>query len=226
MPEQIRCPSCNATLRVPDTLLGKNVKCPKCQTTFTAATDAPEEPDEGIVREPAPSARRRPAPPPDEYEEEAPPEEEYEEEDRPRRRRKRGRRTAMAESAVAGPAIAMMVAAGLSIAISLLDVVLRIAGVGLYAATKAGKGGPGGPQQADVFASTAIGIPSDLVGILFAVVILVGAMKMKSLSNYGLAMTACIISMLPCHSCCCLGLPFGIWGLVVLNKPEVKESFS
>jgi predicted Zn finger-like uncharacterized protein len=36
MPEQIRCPSCNAALRVPDNLLGKNVKCPKCQKTFTA----------------------------------------------------------------------------------------------------------------------------------------------------------------------------------------------
>jgi hypothetical protein len=30
----------------------------------------------------------------------------------------------------------------------------------------------------------------------------------------------------PCISPCCLvGLPIGIWALVVLNKPEVKSSF-
>ena len=32
--------------------------------------------------------------------------------------------------------------------------------------------------------------------------------------------------MVPCISPCCLvGLPIGIWALVVLNKPEVKGSF-
>jgi hypothetical protein len=213
-------------LRVPDTLLGKNVKCPKCQSTFTAAADAPVEPDENIVSTPAPAARRRPAPPPEEPEDEGPPPEEYDEDEGRPRRRKRGRRSAAAESAVMGPAIAMMVIAGLDVAIGLVDIILRIAGVGLYAATRAGKAGPGAPQQPDVFANAALGIPSDIVGICLAVLILVGALKMKNLSNYGLAMTACIVSILPCHSCCCLGIPIGIWGLVMLNKPEVKQSFS
>jgi hypothetical protein len=48
---------------------------------------------------------------------------------------------------------------------------------------------------------------------------------MKQLKNYGLAMTGSIIAMLPCSVCCLLGLPFGIWSLVVLNNPEVKEAF-
>jgi len=37
---------------------------------------------------------------------------------------------------------------------------------------------------------------------------------------------ASIIAMIPCVSpCCCLGLPFGIWALVVLARPAVKSAF-
>jgi len=59
MPEQIKCPSCGTKLRLPENLLGKIVKCPKCQTSFTAAVDEPVDP-EGIVSEPVPPARKRP----------------------------------------------------------------------------------------------------------------------------------------------------------------------
>jgi hypothetical protein len=45
------------------------------------------------------------------------------------------------------------------------------------------------------------------------------------LQYFGLVMAAVIVAMLPCQCCCLLGLPFGIWALVVLNKPEVKSQF-
>lgn len=35
------CPSCNRSLRVPETLLGKQVKCPTCGQVFTTAEQAP-----------------------------------------------------------------------------------------------------------------------------------------------------------------------------------------
>ncbi|MFL5341537.1 MAG: DUF4190 domain-containing protein [Gemmataceae bacterium] len=38
MPIQTSCPSCSRALRVPDNLLGKNVRCPSCETTFIAST--------------------------------------------------------------------------------------------------------------------------------------------------------------------------------------------
>jgi hypothetical protein len=64
------------------------------------------------------------------------------------------------------------------------------------------------------------------IGILMGVLILFGAMKMKKLENYGLAMTCSIIAMIPCVSPCCLiGLPIGIWAVVVLSKPEIKSAF-
>jgi hypothetical protein len=72
----------------------------------------------------------------------------------------------------------------------------------------------------------AMGVVFNVIAIGVAVVILLGALKMKKLESFGLAMTAAILAMIPCLSpCCILGLPFGIWALVVLNKPEVKSAF-
>jgi hypothetical protein len=49
---------------------------------------------------------------------------------------------------------------------------------------------------------------------------------MQKLSSYGLSLTTAIVVLIPCFSpCCLLGLPIGIWALVVLNKPEVKSQF-
>ena len=216
MPEQVRCPSCNATLRVPDSLLGKNVKCPKCATTFVAEMEEPAEP-EGIVREPAP-ARRSPAL-------EGTEEEEFLEEEEVRPRRRRKRRYAEAESAVAGPAICLMVLGGLDIPTALVYLVFQIINL-----SQAGKAYPPGQAPPGYEAGLVIGkvfvfviIP---LTILWGIVLLVGGFKMKKLQSYGLAMTSCILAMLPVHCCCLLGLPFGIWGVVMLNKPEVKDAFS
>jgi len=70
-----------------------------------------------------------------------------------------------------------------------------------------------------------------MAGVICLVVALVngfvlfGAIKMLRLQNFGLVMAAVIVAMLPCQCCCLLGLPFGIWALMVLKKPEVKSQF-
>ena len=62
--------------------------------------------------------------------------------------------------------------------------------------------------------------------LVLGVLIILGGVKMKQLRSYGLAMTATILAMIPCTSpCCVLGLPIGIWALVVLNNAEVKSAF-
>lgn len=64
-------------------------------------------------------------------------------------------------------------------------------------------------------------------GFLSSIVILWGGIWMKNLRSYGLAMAASILAMVPCFSpCCLLGLPIGIWALVVLSEPGVKAAFS
>src|SRR5690349_2564644 len=65
MPVTIPCPSCGAKLRIPDTAVGKKVKCSKCSTAFTA--EPPDEEAEPAAIEapaPAPPPPRKPAPPP------------------------------------------------------------------------------------------------------------------------------------------------------------------
>ena len=69
------------------------------------------------------------------------------------------------------------------------------------------------------------GIVGAIVALCWAGIVLSGAVQMCRLRGYGYAMTATIVAMVPCSLCCILGLPFGIWGLVVLMKPEVKNAF-
>jgi hypothetical protein len=55
----------------------------------------------------------------------------------------------------------------------------------------------------------------------------IGSIQMMRMKSWGLGVTASILSMINFGSCCCiLGLPFGIWALVLLMKPEVKDAFS
>ncbi|WP_240360408.1 hypothetical protein [Pyxidicoccus caerfyrddinensis] len=57
--------------------------------------------------------------------------------------------------------------------------------------------------------------------------IFLGALKMRGLQSYGLAMTAGILALIPCCGPCgCFGIPLGIWALVVLRKPEVRAAFT
>lgn len=68
---------------------------------------------------------------------------------------------------------------------------------------------------------------SNLVGMLLDVVMIFGAVQMRNLKMYPLAIASTVIAMLPCAGCCCLfGLPIGIWAIVLLLKPEVKAQFS
>ena len=56
--------------------------------------------------------------------------------------------------------------------------------------------------------------------------VLFGAIKMKDKSNLGLARASAIVALVPCVGpCFILGIPFGIWALLVLNKHNVQQSF-
>lgn len=217
----VRCPSCSATVRVPEALLGKKVRCPDCETTFVAELEDLDE-RQGIAHEPrrGPSRSRVP----DDMEDEEPPPEEEEDEDRPRRRR-RGRRSSEASSLLTGPAIGLMVASGFSLLLGLIDLLGRLLGFGLMAGAAAGRG-VSAAQAAGQTVGVFLGGAFDVLSMVLPIIIIIGAVKMMKLQNYGLALTSCILGMVPLHCCCILGLPFGIWGIVMLNNPDVKDAFS
>ena len=135
-----------------------------------------------------------------------------------------GREAAL--QAVRGPAIGLIVTAILGLflaAIGFIMNILTIAGSSFRWEQM------GDPRMQRIFESFSggIGILGNIIGVGIGIVILMGAFKMQSLKSHQFAFTASILAMLPCISpCCILGLPFGIWALVVLNRPEVKSQFS
>lgn len=67
-----------------------------------------------------------------------------------------------------------------------------------------------------------------IVALLCSIVVILGAVKMKGLKSYGLAMTAAVLTMIPGLSplaCCLIGLGIGIWALIVLLNADVKSAF-
>ncbi len=127
---------------------------------------------------------------------------------------------ARAVSQVQPPAIALMVVGGLGVLGSLLGLLARLLGVGL------GTFASHAPDErlVGLFAG-GVGILAGLVGLVIYGVVLFGAIKMNALQSYGLAMAAAIMAMLPCGCCCLIGLPVGIWALVVLLDANVKAAF-
>ena len=125
-----------------------------------------------------------------------------------------------AKSKVMGPAIGMIVYGCLALIGGIIGIVNQLIN---------GPGLPAAQNQAEA-AGQQIGyvVGFFLGGICVLAIfgfIIAGAIRMLNLKNYGLAMTACILSLLPCSLCCIIGLPFGIWGLVVLNDEHVKRAF-
>ena len=131
-------------------------------------------------------------------------------------------------SRVSGPAIGLMVTAVLGIITQAGSLLMNLLGLGAGAAAM-GDGATAMDQQNAMAAMTSggVGIAIALIEMVIGVVILIGALKMKNLQSYGFAMTAAILAMIPCISPCCLiGLPMGIWAIVVLVDPQVKASFT
>lgn len=65
------------------------------------------------------------------------------------------------------------------------------------------------------------------IGLIVAPIIIYGAIQMMNGKSYKLAKTSAILAIIPLISCCfVVGIPVGIWALVVLNKSEVKAFFN
>ena len=126
-----------------------------------------------------------------------------------------------AAALVAGPAIGLIVTAILGALVQMVSLIRLLL---VHNSMPVNSQMPG--QAWVAVLSGPIGVVMSIIAILMSVVILLGALKMKKLESYGLAMTASILAMIPCLSpCCVIGLPIGIWALVVLSKPEVKSAF-
>jgi predicted Zn finger-like uncharacterized protein len=112
-----------------------------------------------------------------------------------------------------GPGIGMIVVGALEILAA--AIVLFIA----YDLSRAGQVVPGG-QNAYLWT----GCGTMFAGLVHGGILILGGSYMLRLRNYGSAMIAAVTALVPC-TCLVLSLPFGIWGIVVLVDPKVKDAF-
>ena len=224
---EFRCSSCGKLLRVGDEAAGRPVQCPECKQIGTAPAGAagggggfagagggqsgapPEQspfapaaqsgfpPEQNPFQSPTHGAG-----PPADYQYGSP----------------------YAANRVFGPAIGLIVAAAIVICVMLLGAAGQIANLAVM--QRMGNvpppQAPFGPEFPVISVCVYAGF-----AVLLNILVIVGAVKMKNLESWGLALTAAILAVIPCiSSCCCiLEIPFGIWALVVLNDPAVRAAF-
>ena len=122
---------------------------------------------------------------------------------------------------VSGPATGLLVTGIIGAFFAGLGLIASIVGMGIAPFIREEI-----PERYAEFWEGSIGAASSIVGIAVAAFIIFAALKMKELRQWELSLAASIVAMIPCISpCCILGLPIGIWALVVLLRPEVKEAF-
>jgi hypothetical protein len=73
--------------------------------------------------------------------------------------------------------------------------------------------------------SSPLNLSMNAVFLVLHGLIVWGGISMMTQRRWGLSMTAAVLAIFPCTSpCCCLGLPLGIWAVIVLSRPEVKAA--
>jgi hypothetical protein len=133
MSQFVSCPRCKRRARIPDALLGRQVKCPGCSTTFTATPSAPApgpEKEESAKKKPAAGREETYEVADDAGEHRGPRhhrDDDEEDEERPRRRRKKKR----AQSESDGPWPVAIMATGGCLVLSFLTTLLSLGTAGL-----------------------------------------------------------------------------------------------
>ena len=122
---------------------------------------------------------------------------------------------------VSGPAVGLLITAVLGGFFAFLGLFGNLLGFSLGTMMAEGS-----QEEFAHWLSGGFGIISSALGLLVAGFLVYASLEMKKLSQYGLAVAASVVAMVPCVSpCCIIGLPVGIWSLVTLTKPHIKEAF-
>lgn len=196
---EVSCRNCGEVFRVEDESAGKSVKCKVCGANVRISEVEFEEDDS--ADEDLPQVRRRT----------------YEDDEEERLKRRKKNPSSAAERTL-GPAIGLYVTGGLWLLYMLFNVTVNFATADGPIFTP--------PQKLDPTIAAILFYGVLILLPLMTLVIVVGAFCLQMHRTYVMAMTACVLASIPCLSPgCILGMPFGIWGLVVLNQDDVKRSF-
>ena len=118
---------------------------------------------------------------------------------------------------VGAPAIGLMAAGGLSAAVTLIAMAMfAIGGTAVIA----------DPEARDALPGIGVLLGFCAVKLVLDLLTVYAGWQMRQLRSWGVCMAGSIAAMLPCSACCILGLPMGIWALIVLLDNEVKQAFN
>lgn len=125
-----------------------------------------------------------------------------------------------AANKVKPPALTLLITTSVMMVLVVLGLAINLLGIGMGAASNSEEG-------ATLMLQGGFGILQGIIGLAAGGFVIYGSQQMMKLQSYSLATAACIVSMVPCVSPCCItGIPIGIWGLVILNDPQVKAAFT
>jgi hypothetical protein len=132
----------------------------------------------------------------------------------------------MVQGRVQVPAVGLVVAAGLDALFAIVMMFLSILGISMIDMPTLAEH-PADPAAIEELIGSGFLFVICVAGLIIDAIIAYGAIKMMKLESYGFAVAAAILAIIPCLSspCIALGLPFGIWALVVLMNPEVRNGF-
>jgi hypothetical protein len=70
-----------------------------------------------------------------------------------------------------------------------------------------------------------VGLTFPIFGLFQGVVLVLGARRLRNLQGYRFVALSSVVAMIPWSPFVVIGLPVGLWTLVVLSDPEVKAAF-
>jgi len=137
-------------------------------------------------------------------------------------------------SKVKAPATALMVLAVLGLLYSLFSIFTSALSGEVYegvleemrrSLSQSGQELP--PFLESLFLSgSSIGVALAILNAALWIFVLFGALRMRQFRSRSLCVTAAVLTLAPIQCCCGLGIATGIWALVVLNREDVRQSFS
>lgn len=63
-------------------------------------------------------------------------------------------------------------------------------------------------------------------GLFQAGLMILGAVALRRRRGFSLAMAGAVAAVIPLNVCCFTALPFGVWALVLLGRPDVRAAFA
>jgi hypothetical protein len=210
MPIAVYCAECQKEYRVKDELAGRRVRCPQGHVLTVPESETTLDLDEPYEVEAAPAATM------------PPPREDHNPYASPRTDASVLKASAAPTLKVGLPAVTLIILGCLGLGLSILSGIVAV--VGEPPAVD-----PNAPPFVQAIQEGSRGTLAAVIQGLFVFVngaIILGAIQMLRFRSWGFALTASILAMLNFGNCCCLlGLPVGIWSIVVLSLEDVRDAF-